>query len=549
MKVFKKILALMIVLAMCLTMSMTVFAMDDGDDPSDPPAQEEPTVTPQPETGEFGGGDFLQTPETTINASGLTPNDTVEVYQLVKWDATTSDWVLNGTCGVTLDELINGITEAEATTIAANVSTAAIDTLPVGPDGTVSYNCADNPGLFYLKAIPAADNKKTVYNPAFVSADYYDGNNTVSFSDTIGSSTVVKKSEVPFDKEVTGSDQFVDTKPGDTIPYKITTTIPSYGTSFQNPVFNITDTLSTGLELQTPIKVKYGNTEIEASDDNVTITPNGTSGFEVSFKKEYLTGLNGNTTNVEITYSAKVTTAAANNVTYMDNKAKLVFSNTPTTTQDKEDITRHYTFSIDANMTGEQHGNERTRELIKIGVDEKGQTINAFTSWVEGEAWTEETPLAGAKFKLEGTGALAGFVQTTESIEGGYISFKGLDAGTYKLTETEAPAGYVRDTSEHTVIITPTYDTPDNPDVLRSYTVSIDGNVSSYTVTNRSDTDATIETTVNEGTSMTFPFVNTKGAELPTTGGTGTRLFYIIGTILVIGAGVLLVSRRRMNRK
>ncbi|MBQ8306139.1 MAG: LPXTG cell wall anchor domain-containing protein [Blautia sp.] len=40
---------------------------------------------------------------------------------------------------------------------------------------------------------------------------------------------------------------------------------------------------------------------------------------------------------------------------------------------------------------------------------------------------------------------------------------------------------------------------------------------------------------------------NNKGQELPSTGGMGTTIFYIIGAILVIGAGILLVTRRRMN--
>jgi len=525
MKKMKKMMALALAMVMVQAMGITVFAAEND------------------EPGEFTGGAFSQTVETTISASGLTAGDTVEVYQLVKWNTTNSDWELNGTCGVTLDELVNGITEAEATTIRSNVSTAAITTLTADADGNVSYDCTDNPGLFYLKAIPAATNKDTVYNPAFVSADYYAGGNSVDFSSAIGSSAVIKKSSVPFDKDVVGADKYIDTKPGDVIPYKITTTIPSYGTSFTNPKFEITDTLSAGLELGATITVKYGDKTTTATNDDVTITPNGTSGFTVAFSKTYLTGLAGAQPGVEITYSATVTTEALENVTYMDNKAKLEFSDTPTTTKDKEDITRHYTFSIDAGLNGGNQGGKKTRELIKIGVDEKGQTITDFTAWEDVENWTEYTPLAGAKFQLVGNGK----TYTTESTAEGYISFNGLDAGTYTLTETEAPAGYVRDTTEHTVVITPTYDTPNNPDVLLSYTITVDGNAgSTYTISNMNDTAATVESTVTDG-ALTFPFVNTKGTELPSTGGIGTTIFYIVGAILVLGAGVLLVTRRRMR--
>ena len=83
-------------------------------------------------------------------------------------------------------------------------------------------------------------------------------------------------------------------------------------------------------------------------------------------------------------------------------------------------------------------------------------------------------------------------------------------------------------------------------DILEGYTVTVDGATSTYTIENMSDTAATVETTV-DNSSMTFPIVNTKGTELPSTGGIGTTIFYVIGAILVLGAGILLVTRRRMN--
>ena len=52
---------------------------------------------------------------------------------------------------------------------------------------------------------------------------------------------------------------------------------------------------------------------------------------------------------------------------------------------------------------------------------------------------------------------------------------------------------------------------------------------------------------VKAGGTATINVINEKGAELPSTGGIGTTIFYIVGAILVIGAGVVLVTRRRMN--
>lgn len=43
---------------------------------------------------------------------------------------------------------------------------------------------------------------------------------------------------------------------------------------------------------------------------------------------------------------------------------------------------------------------------------------------------------------------------------------------------------------------------------------------------------------------MDNTIINQSGSQLPSTGGMGTWLFYMLGTMLVLGAGVLLVSRR-----
>jgi fimbrial isopeptide formation D2 family protein/LPXTG-motif cell wall-anchored protein len=491
------------------------------------------------EPGEFTNGEFSTTADGNITVSGIVAGDTVVYFQLVEADPTaTSGWKLTtvgSSCGVTLEELLNGITAAEAAIIAGNVSGSGTAL----PGDSVSRTATVAPGLYYILATPAEGNTDTIYNPAFVSSDYYAGGNTVSLESVIGSSTVLKKSTITFDKEVTGADQYIDTKPGDTIPYKISTKIPSFGEQFEHPVFTVTDTLSAGLTLSGDVTVKYGDNTATASNADVTITK-GTpaNGFTVAFTKTYLTGLAGIQPNVEITYSAEVTTQALENVTYLDNRAHLVFSNTPTETTDKDDITRHYTFSIDANLNGGNHGNERTRELIKIGVDPvTGETITDFTSWVEGDDWTTYSPLAGAVFTLTGNGITRNATSTAD----GYITFNGLDAGSYTLTETSAPDGYVRDTTPHTVVITPSY----TGDVLNSYTVTIDGaTVSTYTIENMRDEAATVETTV-DNSSETFPVINTRGVELPSTGGIGTTIFYIVGGLLLVGAAIVLVARRK----
>ena len=156
------------------------------------------------------------------------------------------------------------------------------------------------------------------------------------------------------------------------------------------------------------------------------------------------------------------------------------------------------------------------------------------------------------------------------------MNFKGLDAGTYYIQEISAPAGYVTNSKIYTVEIVAetetvtvtewwngtawvdtkptsgtakevTYET----DILKSYTVTIDGKeTAKYTFTNNKEPHSTqIQWEEAELIEHPFPFDNTKGTELPSTGGVGTTMFYVIGSVLVLGAAVLLISKRRMNAR
>ena len=92
-----------------------------------------------------------------------------------------------------------------------------------------------------------------------------------------------------------------------------------------------------------------------------------------------------------------------------------------------------------------------------------------------------------------------------------------------------------------------------NTTELESYQIKIAGKeTASYTITNSKDVteaSSSIGDSVVGTDDESGKIKNTKGVELPSTGGIGTTLFYIIGAILVVGAGILLVTRRRMSAK
>ena len=109
----------------------------------------------------------------------------------------------------------------------------------------------------------------------------------------------------------------------------------------------------------------------------------------------------------------------------------------------------------------------------------------------------------------------------------GKVKFTGLGAGTYKIEETVVPAGYNKaDDIEFTIGYEINYETLD--------------------ITWNSNNDKVVP----DGTTKLFDttVVNNKGTELPSTGGMGTTIFYVIGGILVLAAAIILISKRRVQQ-
>ena len=150
---------------------------------------------------------------------------------------------------------------------------------------------------------------------------------------------------------------------------------------------------------------------------------------------------------------------------------------------------------------------------------------------------------------------------TATSGTDGRMTFKGLDAGTYYLKEISAPAGYVTnsdvvevkiETTTKEVEVTETIagkQVTYKTDILESYTVTIGGEkTAEYKFKNANTaTSNDIIWETAELVEKPHTFINTQGVELPSTGGMGTTILYVAGSILVLAAGILLVTKRRMN--
>ncbi len=168
-------------------------------------------------------------------------------------------------------------------------------------------------------------------------------------------------------------------------------------------------------------------------------------------------------------------------------------------------------------------------------------------------------PLAGAKFAANGlnvTGKNGNYTVTsydasstapgTEMVtdDKGNLIIKGLPSdATLTVIETEAPAGYNKLIDSE--MLTPTI---------------INRAVTATTTTVYYDADGNVvdqeSASVSSKTTVTYPdeleaaaivIENRKGSILPSTGGIGTTIFYIVGSVLMVGAVVLLVTKKRMN--
>jgi len=171
-------------------------------------------------------------------------------------------------------------------------------------------------------------------------------------------------------------------------------------------------------------------------------------------------------------------------------------------------------------------------------------------------------PLEGASFKLEklvkGTdGDEANWTvidKYTQEIDGTALStfeFKGIDDGFYRITETKIPNGYNgMDPIYFEVRVTHVYDVvPANR--LTIQVLSLDGQDLTNPNTKIGDLgDLTPHFTATEETGVIdTSIINQNGVVLPSTGGIGTTIFYVIGGVLVVGAVVLLIVRRRMRNE
>ena len=369
------------------------------------------------------------------------------------------------------------------------------------------------------------------------------------------------KAEVPsLEKEITGTsnddsevsndgnEKSTSVNVGDKISYKLTSNVPNMN-GYDSYNFIVTDTMSSGLTFNEDVVIKAklgdvvitfgkdsatGTTMVGGPDDaavteNVyyTVKTSGSTVIEIKFEN-FIQLENYTGAEITIEYSATLNEKALS-TDKETTAAKLTYSNNPysdTTSTTPEDNTYVYDFDIVVDKyttSGESSANLEGAEFIlyKLKDDEKyyyhvDSEGNVTWNKTSTDAYTAKTAADGSAF------------------------FKGIEEGTYYLQETKAPEGYNLLTSDIEVTITVVYgEEGSNPTFNSNFKMYDQG---TYVNT----TGKTISLS-NEKT-IAVSVENKTGTELPSTGGIGTTIFYVLGGILVVGAGVVLVTKRRMGK-
>ncbi len=283
---------------------------------------------------------------------------------------------------------------------------------------------------------------------------------------------------------------------GDVIEFK-TTIYAKKGA--QN--YKLIDNMTAGLTLdQTSIIVTVGNTTLTPENHYDLITsPNE---FTITFKNSYLDTITEDTT-IVVTYkallneNAVIGNAQGEYGNGNDNKVILEYGVNHRTNYEE---TRTFTYSFDIVKTDKENIQLEGAEFILL--DENKNKIPVVK--VNGENTY--------RVALEG--------ETGVNIVVGHATIIGLDTGNYYLEEVKQPDGY---------------------NILADLVlVKIEGN-NKPAITNQTDTTITY---VSGGVQV----INYTGTELPSTGGFGTFMFILMGSLTVIACGILLTAKLRMSK-
>lgn len=482
----------------------------------------------------------------------------------------------------------------------AAVLGAATDNAVATTFADVVSNYVTGNGHFTTNWTAAADGTPAHYEITDLTGGYYfvksantastDVANTRYMLEVVGNATVEAKNGVPtVDKKVQNenntNENFADTTTaqiGQTVNFKLTGTLPSNYDYYKNYAYTFDDTLSEGLTLTDTqknalfVKVYASQTEAEkdanGTDENtgvkltaksgdtgdytVTVTPNGntkTTSLKVAFNdlKTIQKDTNATITKdsvIVVYYSATINGSATAGGEGNKNSVKLEYSNDPNNTgtgTTKSDEVSVFTFKLDITKVKKSETTTKlsgAKFVLSKDKDLKIDVANKDTDLTDTDVTEKLIKVTGTTPNYvinDGTNTSATAQYIMETATGnnlGQLNITGLNKGVYYLYETKAPDGYNRITEPIKIEITEA--TTTEKDAAGKFSVkTLQYKINDGDEQNGTTTDGVIKADVE----------NTSGSTLPSTGGMGTKLFYAVGGILMAGAAIILVVRKRRS--
>lgn len=492
MKHARKLTSLLLALVMVFALATTVFATEAGGTTTTPVTGTITVVNPKRETTYTAYKIF------DVVYDNATPTKhysyTIDSTKNSDWFTTVKEYAETAGSGLTL-------TQVEGTN--TYVVTFNKDEFSA-PKFAETLNGAVNGKTG--KPLAVADGKATVTD---LDLGYYFVTSAsgalCNLTTTDPDAEIHDKTDVPFEKK----DDKVSAEVGETVNYTIKGKVPDH-TGFTKYTYLITDTMSEGLTFKQDVKVTVGTTDVTKACAITYNVESNANKFTVSIPvKDSTIGAIG--AEILVTYSALVNENAVEKIS--KNSATLTYSNNPstgdeTTTTSVEETVYSSKIAIVKVETGNENKKLKDAEFVlykKASTETDPDAIQYYKKWDD----TDTTKAVSWVDTIDKA-------TTVKTDEKGEASFEGLADGTYYLVETKAPAGYNQ---------------LDKP-------VKVEVHDGEHNTPVTSATQLTVTATV----------ANQAGTLLPSTGGMGTTIFYVLGFVLVVGAGVLLVTKKRMSQ-
>lgn len=454
----------------------------------------------------------------TITINGETDGHTFEAYQIFKgdlndstlsniqWGTGVNQFTFNGSDNAA--KIAEGLTESNA----VEFSKEAAKHLKQ-PTASGSSSIEVSEAGYYL--IKDKDNSLTGKDGKAYTAYILKVIKDETVKPKADVPSVIKKVKDTNDTtgETTDWQDSADYDFGDKVPFQLTATLPkTHFDKYQTYYLEFSDTLSKGLEFNADsLTVKVGESVLTAGQYKITTEKDTATGAtKLSVVITDVKALGGTAGGkVTVDYTATLTTYAVIGAKGNPNEVELIYSNNPN-----------------------ENGTGKPKDTGKTPKD----TVIVFTyKTVVNKVDQNQQPLTGAEFTLfkkmkDGTEKA---VSVVKNDAGTQFTFKGLDDGEYVLKETVTPAGY-NTIKPITFKVVATHDVEsDAPKLTDLNGEKVSGNIN-------------FSKNVDEG-SLTTQVENKKGSILPSTGSIGTTVLYVAGSVLVVAAGILLVTKKRMK--